>query len=480
MDYNNIIKRTVQRELFEGIKTKRVIGLAGPTPDEYLDILKEHSKEQFLCDYNPSKDYVQKNSLIGLYQLENPSWVDADFCSSIIDNWNDILYIWKELQMSKFQTTYFTFNVSLRTGHSHKYTYDWIKKNVMDFNIIDTQTIKGDGKEYIKKHTTDNPNIMLIEYFYTSYMLSVRLKHEWEININNNCKRIIVSIPYKSRRVKVMNTVREWYKNGYIPCRSRTSNDNIGNLLRYIDLPTKEQYKVGMKKRGKTRDTLLNRTVCDLKEFLNEYKEFPKVSTNASLYGRVRRLIKDPKYSKIVKELEIEYNCTCKLRGLREIEFKEYVLKYNRLPDHKSALYSDIYALISNHRGDGKYSELEELWNKYKKEKNNPQLEFKEYVLKYNKFPWHDVKLMNAVRTLVLRHKNDSRYSEAIELYNKYKRKSTTQAEFKEYVSKYKKLPEVGTSLYRRAGDMANRRKNDPRYAEIVMLWNKYKKQSKQ
>lgn len=435
-NYNNIIKRTVQNLLFEGINSKRVIGLAGPTPEEYMDILQNHAKEVYVCDYEPSRPYVEKTSLIGLYQLKNPSWVDADFCSSIIDNWNDILYIWKELQMSKFQTIYFTFNVSLRTGHSHEYTYDWIKKNIMDFNIVNTQTIKGDGKEYIKKHTTDNPDIMLIEYFSTSYMLSVRLKYEWEIDIPVGCKRIIISKPYAVNRDKLVKTICKWYKQGYIPY-NYGSNNCYRELISYLNLPTKKQHEVGIKERGSSADTRVYRTIQNLREYLEKYQRFPRECEDKILHRRLYNLRRNPKYLKLIEGLEIEYNC--KYNGLKRrntvyspiaSEFEEFVLKYDKFPEINSSLYKRTKSFISRirHIDNPRYNNVIKLWDNYKGA-GNVRLEFRKYVLKYGKLPKYDTFLYKSILRMITYYKDNSkckddpRYTEIVELWNKYKNK---------------------------------------------------------
>ena len=101
-------------------------------------------------------------------------------------------------------------------------------------------------------------------------------------------------------------------------------------LIMCIDLPTKKQYEVGMKKRGTNTDIWNQRTICDLKNYLNEYKEFPKTTTNNSLSARIRVLRKNPKYSKIIKELEIEYGYRLRSKEATLLEFKEYVLKHKK------------------------------------------------------------------------------------------------------------------------------------------------------
>lgn len=65
------VKRYVQRRLFSKIdKTKTILGLAGTHPEKYIEVLPYH-KRLVLVDFNPSRNYVKRNSLVGEFDLLN-------------------------------------------------------------------------------------------------------------------------------------------------------------------------------------------------------------------------------------------------------------------------------------------------------------------------------------------------------------------------------------------------------------------------
>lgn len=116
------VKRFVQRRLFSRIdKAKTILGLAGTHPEEYMKILPYH-KQVILVDYNPVNPSVRRNSLVGEFDLitsqlanHNPiTFVDCDFCKSVVTCGDDFTYIYNKMKKSAIHNKYIAFTFSLR------------------------------------------------------------------------------------------------------------------------------------------------------------------------------------------------------------------------------------------------------------------------------------------------------------------------------------------------------------------------------
>lgn len=130
-------KRFVQRQLFSQIKkAKTILGLAGIHPEKYLEVLPKHN-QVVLVDFNPVNNFVRRNSLIGEFDLlksvENcytiVNVVDCDFCRSIINNGDNLLYIYNKMKRSSRKNQYITYTFSLR-GVGLNQTLDWLMTNI--------------------------------------------------------------------------------------------------------------------------------------------------------------------------------------------------------------------------------------------------------------------------------------------------------------------------------------------------------------
>lgn len=97
------VKRFVQKRLFSHIpKTKTILGLAGTHPEKYMEVLPYH-KQVILVDFNPVNSSIRRNSLIGEFDLvtsqpahHSPiTFVDCDFCKSIVSCGDDLIYIYQ-------------------------------------------------------------------------------------------------------------------------------------------------------------------------------------------------------------------------------------------------------------------------------------------------------------------------------------------------------------------------------------------------
>lgn len=102
------VKRFVQKRLFSHIpKTKTILGLAGTHPEKYMEVLPYH-KQVILVDFNPVNSSIRRNSLIGEFDLvtsqpahHSPiTFVDCDFCKSIVSCGDDLIYIYNKMKKS--------------------------------------------------------------------------------------------------------------------------------------------------------------------------------------------------------------------------------------------------------------------------------------------------------------------------------------------------------------------------------------------
>lgn len=162
---NSIVKRRVQSILFNGIKVPSMVGLAGPNPEDYVEIIKQHAEKVNLCDYEPSRKYVTKNSLIGMYQLVKPKWVDADFCSSWVSNHLDTWYLYNSL---KETGGILTVTFSTHTGRKDAEMFLALK-GIFGIDLSKAEKVecitfpKLGGKEYIHIYEPVG-NITMIKY----------------------------------------------------------------------------------------------------------------------------------------------------------------------------------------------------------------------------------------------------------------------------------------------------------------------------
>lgn len=99
--YDNCpLKRAIQEALFPK-KTDIILGLSSPRIESsYLKVLPEH-KDLFLVNFEPKDDAINANSLIGLFDLLTyrniiPTFIDADFCNTIINSGQDITYLFNK------------------------------------------------------------------------------------------------------------------------------------------------------------------------------------------------------------------------------------------------------------------------------------------------------------------------------------------------------------------------------------------------
>lgn len=136
------VKRFVQKQLFARVrKAKTILGLAGLHPEKYMEVLPEH-KQCILVDFNPVNALVRKNSLIGEFDLltNHPAeyspvtFVDCDFCRSIINNGIDLKYIYHKMQLSTVKNKYIAFTFCLR-GVGEEKTMEWLAINFPELDI---------------------------------------------------------------------------------------------------------------------------------------------------------------------------------------------------------------------------------------------------------------------------------------------------------------------------------------------------------
>lgn len=142
-----------------------MVGLAGPNPEDYVEIIKQHADKINLCDYEPSRKYVTKNSLIGMYQLVKPKWVDADFCSSWVSNHLDTWYLYNSL---KETGGILTVTFSTHTGRKDAEMFLALK-GIFGVDLSKAEKVecitfpKLGGKEYIHIYEPVG-NITMIKY----------------------------------------------------------------------------------------------------------------------------------------------------------------------------------------------------------------------------------------------------------------------------------------------------------------------------
>lgn len=134
---NATAKRYVQRQLFSQIKkAKTILGLAGTHPEKYIEVLPPHN-QVVLVDFNPVNETIRRNSLIGEFELlkieesnaTTVNVVDCDFCRSIINNGDDLLYIYHRMKRCNKQNQFISYTFSLR-GVGLQQTLNWLMSNI--------------------------------------------------------------------------------------------------------------------------------------------------------------------------------------------------------------------------------------------------------------------------------------------------------------------------------------------------------------
>lgn len=163
---NAPVKRYVQKQLFSKMdKVKTFLGLAGPHPEEYCKVIPL-SKYSVLVDFNPTKSWVKKNSLIGEYDLQTAlikdnqpiNAIDCDFCKSFISNGPDLIYLYYKMKRSTVKNKYISFTFSLR-GTTEEETLKWLSDNFPEIGInlhnIFKKGINVEGsreRQYVKQY----------------------------------------------------------------------------------------------------------------------------------------------------------------------------------------------------------------------------------------------------------------------------------------------------------------------------------------
>lgn len=132
--YNDCpLKRSIQKNhcWFMEPHHKTILGLSSPEiVNDYLQVLPEHD-DLFLVNYEPIDEAINANSLIGMFDIllhRNiiPTFIDADFCNSIINSGDDLVYIYNKCKKLKRDIT-ISFTFSIR-GVGLSKTINWLHK----------------------------------------------------------------------------------------------------------------------------------------------------------------------------------------------------------------------------------------------------------------------------------------------------------------------------------------------------------------
>lgn len=190
-----------------------MVGLAGPNPEDYVEIIKQHADKINLCDYEPSRKYVTKNSLIGMFQLVKPKWVDADFCSSWITNKLDTWYLYNSL---KETGGILTVTFSTHTGYKDAQMFEALKE-IFGIDLSKAEKVecitfpKLGGREYIHIYEPVD-NITMIKYR--------------DSGDNMICFKVAI-IPSKTSKVEPQKEVLEKKKTNMKPETAKAIFDKI-------------------------------------------------------------------------------------------------------------------------------------------------------------------------------------------------------------------------------------------------------------
>ena len=133
--YNDCpLKRSIQKNhcWFGEIYHKTILGLSSPeVVYDYIQVLPKHD-DLILVNYEPKDDVINANSLIGMFDIllhRNiiPTFIDADFCNSILSSGDDLIYIYNKCKkLNKDITISFTFSIR---GVGLLNTIEWLKHN---------------------------------------------------------------------------------------------------------------------------------------------------------------------------------------------------------------------------------------------------------------------------------------------------------------------------------------------------------------
>ncbi len=138
--YNNcILKRNIQLGLWIAEPHhKTILGLSSPEiVNGYLQVLPKHD-DLFLVNYEPIDEAINANSLIGMFDVllhRNiiPTFIDADFCNSIINSGDDLIYIYNKCKkLNRDITISFTFSIR---GVGLSNTFKWLQEHFSEIRI---------------------------------------------------------------------------------------------------------------------------------------------------------------------------------------------------------------------------------------------------------------------------------------------------------------------------------------------------------
>ena len=133
--YDNCpLKRAIQSKhcwMFEPYH-ETILGLSSPEiVYDYISALPEH-KNLILVNYEPNDDSINTNSLVGMFDIllhKNviPTFIDADFCDTILNSGDDLVYIYNKCKkLNRDITISFTFSIR---GVGLLNTFKWIHEH---------------------------------------------------------------------------------------------------------------------------------------------------------------------------------------------------------------------------------------------------------------------------------------------------------------------------------------------------------------
>lgn len=136
---NCSLKRLIQStEWFQEDYHETVLGLSSPEiVSNYIQVLPKH-KNLVLVNYEPVDDAINCNSLIGMFNILLhrgiiPTFIDADFCNSIKNSGDDLVYLYNKCKkLNRDISISFTFSIR---GVGLEATLDWLSQ----FNELNTK-----------------------------------------------------------------------------------------------------------------------------------------------------------------------------------------------------------------------------------------------------------------------------------------------------------------------------------------------------
>ena len=153
------LKRTIQYALWDSeSKHKTILGLSSPeVVQDYISVLPKY-ENLILVNYEPIDEAINCNSLIGMFDIllhKNliPTFIDADFCNSIKNSGDDLIYLYNKCKrLNRDITISFTFSIR---GVGVKKTLVWLLQNFKEFKIYKP-----------KKYVGKLPNKRQFLYYY--------------------------------------------------------------------------------------------------------------------------------------------------------------------------------------------------------------------------------------------------------------------------------------------------------------------------